>query len=149
MRIAFYKARYGDWTDYLVALFTMGRYSHCEYMFSDGMWFGSSPRDGGVRYKQIKPAESHWVFLDLPVSGEEEVKLREWCDGEVGDEYDWKEVLRFVLPWLTKDKERWFCSEIVLAGLQQLGLFRKYHQEEVSPNFLYKILIDSGLKIVI
>lgn len=149
MRIAFYRAKYGDWSDRLIALFTMGAYSHVEYVFSDGVWFSASPRDGGVRYKWIVPKDLHWTFLDLPVSAEEEDKLRMWCDGEVGCKYDWKEVLRFVLPFLGSDKSRWFCSEIVMAGLHQLGLFKKYKKEEFSPNSLYKLLIDSGFKVVV
>jgi len=148
MRIAFYRARYGSWMDYFVAFFTAGPYSHVEFVFSDGVWFSSSSRDGGVRYKQIKPG-SHWVYLDLPVSGEEEVKLRAWCDGEVGCAYDWKEVFRFGFPWLTKDDSRWFCSEIVIAGLQQLDFLTQYKQEDFSPNAFFKLLIDSGFKVVV
>jgi hypothetical protein len=148
MKIAFYKARYGDWSDYVIALFTMGPYSHVEFVFSDGMWFSASGRDGGVRYKEIIP-KPHWFYLDLPLAGEDEAKLRTWCDGEVGREYDWKEVTRFVLPWLGSDDSRWFCSEIVMAGLQQVGFLKKYKKEDYAPNALYRLLIDSGFKVVV
>jgi len=149
MKMAFYKARYGSWVDYVVAFLTWGPYSHVEFVFSDGMWFSSSGRDGGVRYKQIEPKELHWDYLDLPLSDKDEAKLREWCDGEVGREYDWKEVSRFVFGWLGSDDSRWFCSEIVLAGLQQVGFLKKYKKEDYSPNSLYKILVDSDFKIVV
>ena len=152
MKIAFFRGwKYGDWRNRFIAIYTMGPYSHAELVFSDGMWFSSSPNENGVRYKPSLPGsiDYQWVFLNLPVNAEDEAKLRAWCDGEVGCGYDWREVFRFAFPWFSCDDSRWFCSEICLAGLHELGLLTQYKQEDYSPNALYKLLIDSGLKIVV
>ena len=53
MQIAFYKAKFGNFTDKIVSAFTFSPYSHCEMVFSDGICASASLRDGGVRFKYI------------------------------------------------------------------------------------------------
>ena len=54
MRVAFYKGE-GNFFDKLIRWWTKSSYSHCELIFSDGIFFSADPRDGGVRYKNIVP----------------------------------------------------------------------------------------------
>jgi hypothetical protein len=62
LKIAFYRAKYGTLSDKLFALSSWSKYSHCEIVFPDGMCASSSPRDGGVRLKNIRLGRKWDVF---------------------------------------------------------------------------------------
>ena len=51
MKLAFYKGK-GNWVDLIIRVFTNSPYSHVEIVLNKD-WYSSSPRDGGVRVKQI------------------------------------------------------------------------------------------------
>lgn len=119
MRAAFYKAtRPGLQGLYSrgVRVIDHGPYSHCEVVFSDGMWGSASFVDGGVRLKRIAVDPAHWDFLDLP-SGLE-AYARDWFERNVGAPYDLMGNVRFVLPWLRDSERGWFCSEALGAALR-------------------------------
>ena len=126
MKIALYRAweEGAEVWDKVISVATLSPYSHCELVFSDGMFISSSPRDGGVRQKFIIPDEN-WVLCDLPVSDWSERSIRHWaellCDKKVG--YDWNGVYRFGMPWMKEHPELYFCSEFCLAGLQSQNYF--------------------------
>ena len=60
MKLAFYKAK-GDWVDLLIRVFTNSKYSHVEIVHIKD-WYSSSPRDGGVRVKQIQDDGNDKLF---------------------------------------------------------------------------------------
>lgn len=60
MKLAFYKAKHGTIVDKLVAAVIDSEYSHVELVFSDGICFSASPRDKGVRFKQIDINNGKW-----------------------------------------------------------------------------------------
>lgn len=147
MQLWFYKAAEGDLLDKLVGWWTGGKYSHVELVFSDGTCFSSSPRDGGVRFKQIK-ASPHWDVVDLKepltrmiqenfahkfksgfndwnhVADLYEGYVREWCETQVGKKYDWKAILGHLLSERDLEERRaWYCSEIILAALKRHNLY--------------------------
>lgn len=67
MKIAFYKYKYGNWKDWLIAKLTKSEFSHCEIIFDDGVSFSSSPRDNGVRFKEIEYKAERWEIVKLDV----------------------------------------------------------------------------------
>jgi hypothetical protein len=151
MKMAFFKTE--NIRDVLIACFTFGPYSHSEFLFSNGECFSATPvGNAGVR---LAPAASvltdlsKWDFLELPINAEQESNLRTWCNGEVGCPYDWNDVFRFILKFLPEDPNAWFCSEICLAGLQQVGMFKSRRPCNYSPNRFYRLLVGSGLKPVV
>lgn len=141
MQIAFYKAG-GRLFDRAIRWWTHSAYSHCEFVFSDGMFFSSSPRDGGVRYKVVPKDKSKWDFVDIRMDVFDENTLRRWCDSKVGKRYDWVGIfLSQVLPLAVQDPGRYFCSEILVDALQQVGRLRGIDNPcEVSPQQLYSLL---------
>lgn len=166
MKIAFFKT--ANFRDVLLAWLTLGPYSHCEFLFSDWQCCGATPiNNAGVRFApaaEVLTNLSKWYFLDLPLKASEEEHLRTWCSGEVGCPYDWNDIFRFGLKFLPEDPNAWFCSELCLAGLQQIGMFKGLTCKlclsdlqqigmfsdlkacNYSPNRLYKILVASGFK---
>lgn len=140
MQLAFYYAKAGDKVDWLISWITWGPYSHCELVFSDGLWFSSSGRDNGVRYKAISPIPGHWNFIELPLDPNEESTIRNWCDARLGLPYDWLGAARCVCSCIPQGEHRWFCSEICIVAMKQVGMFPYIKAHRTSPNKLFQFM---------
>jgi len=101
----------------VVRLFEGGPYSHCELIFSDGQSASASYMDGGVRFMDgIDFANGKWDVV--PLNPDLEQEARAWFLVHVGQSYDLRGNLRFVLPWGNRDsKNKQFCSESLLSAL--------------------------------
>lgn len=142
MKIAFYKAKYGDWKDRLISWATWGPYSHCELVFRDGTGFSSSPRDGGTRLKKIDWNSGHWDFFNnFFVSGSKEDRIRVYCESITGIPYDWVGVL---CPYgLIHEPELWYCSEVIASIIIDWNIAEiNTKQTNISPNQLWRRLRD-------
>lgn len=143
MKIAFYRARHGSVIDRLIDCLTERRgFSHCELVFSDGVFFSSSGEDGGCRFKRIDPDPRHWEIYDFDISIEAEERLRAECQLLVLNhvKYDWMGVLRFVLPIPKWSTRRLFCSECLVFCLKKIGMFGRIDRVKVSPSDLFYIM---------
>ena len=109
MKIAFYKAK-GNWVDLLIRAFTNSKYSHVEIVCNKD-WYSSSPRDGGVRVKQIQDDGNSWDFIEVDIDKERLYqKYREYK----GRGYDFKAILLSnILPIGWHSKGKMTCSEFV------------------------------------
>lgn len=137
MRMAFYKSNRGTFLDFMIDAWTgFGGFSHCELVFSDGMSFSSSPREGKCRFKSIK-YDDKWVMVDLDWIGDlNEGEIRLQCINEVGKKYDYLGIFfTFVLPIHVDDRKKWWCSEICT---KMIGI-KKFR---ISPNRLFKVLMN-------
>lgn len=113
-------------------------YSHCELIFSDGMFFSADPRDSGVRYKCIEFDISKWDFVNMELDTFDENMVRRWCNSKVGRGYDWLGIiLGQAIPLGIDDSARYFCSEICVGALQQAGRLKGLVPSEVNPQDLY------------
>lgn len=135
LRIAFYKAEYGNWQDKTISTVTFSPYSHCEIVFPNGECASSSSRDGGVRVKYITLGE-HWDVFEL--NGEfSEQYIRYWFSINDGDEYDWVGAIAsaFSIDLSTENKK--YCSYAcaVVLGLDPV----------VTPAMLYRRLKKGGI----
>jgi len=150
MKISFYKAWVaGDFKDKVVSLWTMGPFSHCELIFSDGVCFSSSWREDGVgvRYKKIKFLPNRWDVIEVPTTETQEAIIRCWCDKRVEERarYDWWGIVQFVIPFIKQRDEDWYCSEICIAALKEGGVVN--YSNFNSPNNLYRLLKKDGYEI--
>lgn len=126
----------------VVRWWTRTPYSHCEFLFQDGMQGSSSYIDGGVRIKNIVYDPGRWDFIDLP--DEWEADIRNNLQSKVGMGYDLLGNFGFIIPQIYNTKNKYFCSEIIaeLLGFEKAYLF--------SPGILYyslKLLIEKSNKI--
>ena len=125
-KLALYKAK-GNWVDLLIRVFTNSKYSHVEIVHNKD-WYSSSPRDGGVRIKQIVNDGNSWDFIEVDINKERLYqKYREYK----GKGYDFKGILLSnVLPigWHSKDKA--ICSEFV-ADVLGYSEPEKYSPQDV------------------
>ena len=142
IKVVFYKAN-GNMIDKLIRLFTNSKYSHCELLLPDGRMFSSDGWDNGkVRYTTRYNLDN-WDILTFDVKDSELATLISWCDHKIGLQYDWLGVTRFIIPFIKQDPDKWFCSEIVCAGLEFIGRINKSIKTyRVSPKSLYNILTE-------
>lgn len=108
MRIAFYKARYGNWQDKTIAIGSLSKYSHCEIVFSDGICASSSSRDGGVRFKQIN-LNDHWDVFNLDINIDENA-VKYWFSMHEDDTYDWPGAIGSLFKINVSSENKKYCS---------------------------------------
>ena len=115
-KLAFYKGK-GNWVDLLIRVFTNSKYSHVEIVCNKD-WYSSSPRDGGVRVKQIVNDSNSWDFIEVDIDKERLYqKYREYK----GRGYDFKGILLSnILPIGLHNKNKATCSEFVADVLGYL-----------------------------
>lgn len=123
LQAAFYKGRMSGirgLTNDITRLWLLGKYSHCEWIFSDGLWGSSSLIDGGVRLKAIQLNPDKWDVW--PVTLKEE-PIRNWFDehSERKTPYDILGLGGFVARPLGHYRRGRFCSEAMAesAGFKE------------------------------
>lgn len=111
---------YDRFSDWLIKKVTKGQYSHCEIAVERLEDWGeydfrpiydcytSSPRDGGVRCKQINVNNGNWDLIPLPSVTESQV--RSYFERTKGRKYDWCGVFGLVLG-VKQKRSKYFCSE--------------------------------------
>jgi len=132
VKVAFHKTgkRVGD---RLIKWWDAGPYSHCEVVFSDGLWASASLMDNmKVRGKHINPSKGSWDYLELPASYE--LAARNFFARTEGADYDLFGLLHFVIAPIQGSKDKYWCSEWVAEAL---GLQEPWRY---GPNGLYHML---------
>lgn len=130
--LAFYKGRGKTWRerliDWAIRTFTKGQYSHCEIAIKRSEFLGhyhlnewfecysASPRDGGVRRKNINVADREKWDL-VPIEGVLESQIQLYFQLTQGKKYDWYGAIGLVLG-MKQNKERFFCSEWCFNALK-------------------------------
>ena len=97
-------------------LWTWSKYSHAELVI-DGVCWSSSARDGGVRSKVIDLDSGKWDVVKLTDNLLTKYNALLWFKQHEGDEYDYRNILRFVIPIVGHDKRKWVCYEACAAAL--------------------------------
>lgn len=101
---------------YITRLWTWSKYSHAELVI-DGKCYSSSARDGGVRGKEINLSSGHWDVFDITNNEEIKHKALTWFLDHDGDNYDYRNVIRYVFPFIGHNRNQWVCYEAVGAAL--------------------------------
>lgn len=121
MKLALYKGPpQNNWfhtiTHYATRLWTWSKYSHAELVI-DGICYTSSARDGGVRAKAIDLSSGRWDVFDITSSETLKTQALAWFAEHEYDEYDYRNLVRFVLPFVKHSENKWVCYEAVGAAL--------------------------------
>jgi len=142
MVIAFYIGKSNGWYGALIRFITRSEISHCAIVFSDNKTVFSALAKG-VSYESIEddiaPNSKDWFFLDIPwITEEDEEKIKVFCNGEEGSEYDY---LGVILGWrnpMYQHRSKWFCSELCRDAL--LPFTKGLKERWCSPAELYRAL---------
>lgn len=120
MKIAFYKGPPSGMvhyiSHYLTRFWTMSKYSHAELVI-DGICYSSSARDGGVRAKEIDLNSGRWDVFHISNDNILKNKALLWFNEHNGDSYDYRNIVRFIIPFIGHNKNHWVCFESIGAAL--------------------------------
>ena len=116
---------------------TWGRWSHVEFIFSDG-YFGSR-FNGGVKlrpFDYIKVKNS--LECHVEVSDDQYTLIYDFLKKQDGKPYDKTSILGFIIHRDWKSDDSWFCSELVAAAFLEAGiaLLRTTDVNRISPRDL-------------
>jgi hypothetical protein len=131
-KAAFFKGQHGFLGGAVIRWWENGPYSHCELVFSDGVWGSSVGEEGGVVLRPRAVIEAEWDYIELPPALEPSARL--WFEAHKGKSYDYVGLLRFVFDFLGASKDKWVCSRAVSDAL---GLKDGWRE---GPNGLYALL---------
>ena len=129
----------------LIRLWTWSRYSHCEFVFSNGVSVFPAMEVGVViSTKKKYPVET---FVHVDVTPEQERIIYHWAKRQVGVPYDYTALAPFnvLIPrkkksW--KDPIAWMCSEFCAFGLEKIGIVLFDEKEKkITPGGLFKRLM--------
>lgn len=106
-----------------IKLRTWSQYSHVELVI-DGWCYSSSARDKGVRRKKIDLQSGRWDVYNInPDRVNLDYALAFFLRYE-DSEYDWTNIVRYVLPFVKQEEEKFICFEFVGSMLNHSGTHR-------------------------
>lgn len=122
----------------LIAWQTRNEYSHAALLFDDGTLYEALEFNGVRKVPDWQPGAELVDIFEVSVDSDQ--AMREWLEKQVGKEYDYRSVIRFITRKQEdrKDSGRWFCSELVFAALKKGGaqVLERIEPWAVSPALL-------------
>ena len=138
MKIAFYKGK--GFIDKIICWWIKSPFSHSEIFF-DELDITYTIDVNTVSHFEHKQYNSDWEFIDIPINSENLEKIYRFCLKEINCKYDFMGILFSIILFLSReDKEKWFCSELCVAALQEIGMLKYVVPHEVDPGELYKLI---------
>lgn len=141
--------RFCNWSCYSHASWTFARIDDDKARLVGDMdeweaWGGGNGFPAGVGHR------AHWgaahrrgtrvdcFELKQGLTARETVQLRLFFGTQLGKGYDWRGVAHFITRRSTDNPDKWFCSELVFAGLKRVNvtLLERVEQHKVYPGML-------------
>lgn len=123
----------------LIRFQTRGRYTHASILIKERDVIEAREFKGVVE-SRIELIDSSFNLFKVTTTREQDEKIISFLKDQLGKEYDYTMVARFVTRRQEhrKSKEKWFCSELVFAAFLHAGinLLERTEPWEVSPNLL-------------
>lgn len=137
--------------DNVITIIDGSPFSHVELAIKDPSLpyfdcYSSSPRDGGVRHKQMTLNPSQWRLVPVAIDIDYAMGLFE---RERGRQYDWLGLATTKLTFLKSSKTKWFCSELCATMCQipnsgNYGVKRLYDWAITHQPFYQPTTADKG-----
>jgi hypothetical protein len=110
----------GDPIAALVKWQSRSEYSHAALLLPGGARVIESYPFYGVRSRELtaKDWEKVHAYAVPGMTGEQWCVAVAFAEAQLGNGYDWRNVLRFVSRLPATENNRWFCSELVFADLE-------------------------------
>jgi len=125
-----------------IRLFTRDKYSHSSIVINDEKF--DSAGFIGVRknFQWERGEEIDFFILATEITKEQEENLKVFLDNQIGKQYDYKMLMGFITKSSREERKssgKWFCSELVFASLEKIGikLFNNIEPWKVYPSMLY------------
>lgn len=112
-------------------IWTASKWSHAELVI-DGVCYSSSARDKGIRSKVIDLNTGRWDIIRIELPEETVNNAIAWFKANEDAKYDWRNIIRFVIPFVGQDWNRYVCYESIGEALGFAGAYR------ITANDLYR-----------
>lgn len=144
MKLIFYKGFKGKLLDKIICLWTLGPFSHVEFVTDDNGYewtaYSSSPRENITRWKKILKSNK-WLEVSIDHLNLDKEKVLQICKQEENKKYDYVSIFfTFVFRFGLQSKNKWFCSEICAHIINSCGYNLNVKPHKVHPNKLYKLI---------
>src|ERR1700681_3697564 len=98
--------------------------SHVEALTPDGGFYLGAIFDGGVRKRPVgydKGTFSNELLLTLDATPNQDAAFWEFLEGHIGEPYDWRAILGFILPEREHVFDHAICSALITLALRAKG----------------------------
>jgi hypothetical protein len=120
------------WISRIIRFFTWSKFSHVDYVFTDGSLFSAHPC--GVSFKDRNPNEIEEYF-EMEVTDKKVIE--KFLFQQINRPYDWKAIFGMPLRRNWQEEDNWFCSELIAAAIQcDTKLFNE-DISRITPRDLY------------
>ena len=122
--------------------------SHVEALTPDGAFYIGAHISGGVQKRPVgydKADTVHELLLNINVTTDQDAKFYAFLEGKLGQPYDWRAIIGFLLPEHEHILNHSICSALVTLGLRACSWFESplaAPAHLISPRDL--LLIISG-----
>jgi uncharacterized protein YycO len=119
-------------TSDLISWFSAGRLSHVDAVLPTG-YLGAFQREvGGIPSGVFIRPNNYVKFaaqvrIDIPATDAQRHNWEAFLLGQIGKPYDWDVIAAFVAGSDWRDPNKWICSELQAAALQQAGIVPKLY----------------------
>lgn len=126
MQVAFFKNK--SFVSSTIKRFTRSPYSHCAIILDSGEVIEAREFKGVRIIKNIKEAmdeDSVVDIYDFAASDNQKMQIENFLRRQLGKGYDYLMIVGFVTRAShegRKSTNRWFCSELVFAALENAGM---------------------------
>ena len=118
---------------------TNGNYSHAAIQLPTGRLIEAWHKPSKVRLRRRLSDLSNVEAFDVEGMTVEQWQASvEWLQAQIGKNYDFGGVLRFLTRWRKPQDDAWFCSELVFQAVKEGGvdLLDRVQASQVSPTVL-------------
>ncbi|MGH6980467.1 MAG: hypothetical protein ACREFC_04605, partial [Stellaceae bacterium] len=118
-----------DLSGALIRFYQRGWPTHVDAVMPDGRLLGARlGRCGALRpgVQIRKPGYAPFVRTErvvLDVSALAEAAFHAFLEGQLGKPYDWRAILAFAVHRDWRERDAWYCSELIAAALEHARFF--------------------------
>ena len=148
MKILFFRAAKGTILDRIIALWTMGKYSHCEIELN-GVCYSTSSQRGGVYQRNFnEDYTKNFDIIDLSAlsptfsdcSHYHKHYVKEFYQQTINSKYDWIGLIFNFLFSKEIENNKYYCSEWCSLVIRKTFDLHDSITVHGSPNKLYRDL---------
>ena len=113
------------WGAKVIRWFSFSKFCHVSYLFDNGV---GAPEEieaiqgKGVHSQRFNDSSSNHVLFQIPCTVTQAENLHMWATAQLKKKYDWMGLRAFYRRKRTENPNKWFCSELVAAGMKLIDL---------------------------
>jgi uncharacterized protein YycO len=104
----------------LIRLFTWSEFSHVEFVLNEGLL---GAQVDGVKIRPFDYAKCEYVYRYVDCTIPQYNLVIDYATKQIGKPYDFTGIINLALHRNWREKDSWFCSELVAASFEAAGIY--------------------------